>query len=292
MQGLDLEKLSQKDLDDIRLDLVKRYLPNGNRLRYAAINLFCREILKRKDLYLKIPRSEVKNKDVLTDEQVEKIISVAKTRGKEVYAVILTLYDCALRKTEICNLNVDDVSFDTSEILLRNTKTGDKIVAMTSRVSKAIADYLLYERKTRDKNEKALFLNRYGARIGEHFVRNHLKECAVLSGIKKRVYPQMIRASCITHLLNEGVNPLTVQIHARHTDFRTTMIYNRPTQQRMRQDIERVFVKKETLSDEDRQRAIFDRYLKGDISLKELMHILEVTRPKTFKGELELTGYA
>jgi len=87
-----------------------------------------------------------------------------------------------------------------------------------------------------------LFLNKYGSRIGEHFVRGHLKECAVEGGISRRVYPHLLRASCITHLLNKGVNPLTVQRHARHRDFRTTMIYNRPTMQQMKADIERVFV--------------------------------------------------
>ena len=93
-------------------------------------------------------------------------------------------------------------------------------------------------------------------------------------------------------LLNEGINPLTVQNHARHNDFRTTMAYNRPTQQRMKQDIERIFVRKDKLTDEDRERAIFDRYLKGDITVNELRYFLGVTRPKELKQVSELTGYS
>ena len=74
----------------------------------------------------------------------------------------------------------------------------------------------------------------------------------------------MLRASCITHLLNKGVNPLTVQQHARHKDFRTTMIYNRPTQQQMKAYIERVF------TSETRENI----------------------RPKELKPKIECIGYA
>jgi len=115
---------------------------------------------------------------------------------------------------------------------------------------------------------------------------------ALLKSIQRRAYPHMLRATCITHLLNEGINPLTVQNHARHNNFRTTMAYNRPTQQQMKQDIERIFVRKDHLTTEDRERAVFDRYLKGDITLNELRHFLGFTRPKELKRESELTGYS
>jgi|GEM_PF-2266948 len=101
----------------------------------------------------------------------------------------------------------------------------------------------------------------------------------------------MLRAACITHLLNQGINSLTVQQHARHTDFRTTMRYNRPTQQQMKADIERVFVRKTDLNDDDRANVIFDKYLKGKMTPTELRNYLEVIRPKILKRDLECTGY-
>ena len=242
-QNKKIETLSQQELDDIRFNLAENYQHNGNRMRFAAINLFCKEILKkdRKDLYLKIPRSRIKNKDVLTNDQVGKILTIAQTKQKVIYAVLLTLYQCGLRKMEACNLNLKDVNFDTMEILLRNTKTGDGVVSLTSSLAGLLREYIDVERKPAQPDEQALFLNKSGKRIGEHFVRNHLKKCAKEAGINTRVYPHVLRASCITHLLNQGVNPFTVQRHARHKDFRTTMIYNRPTQQQMKADIERVF---------------------------------------------------
>ena len=287
-----LETLTQKDIDDIAIHLRNKYKLGGNRTRHAAINLFCKVMLKRKDLHLKIPKSRDKNKDVLTNEQVEKILHTAKAKGRTEYAVLQTLYDCALRRSEICQLNLKDVNFEMLEISLRNTKTGDAIVTMTSRVEGAIKDYILYGRKPSAQGEKALFLNTYGKRIGEHYIRNHLKGCAVEAGIKKRVYPHMLRASCITHLLNKGINPLTVMRHARHRDFRTTMVYNRPTQQQMKADIERIFVVKRGITDEDRAKALIDKYLHGGLSIDEISKLLAVMQPKQLKPKTEFTGYA
>jgi len=128
--------------------------------------------------------------------------------------------------------------------------------------------------------------------FGEHFVRGHLKECAVEGGISRRVYPHLLRASCITHLLNERVNPYTVQVHARHRDFKTTMIYNRPTQQQMKADIERILVKKPIITGEDRQKVVIDKYLWGDLTANQLTSVLESMEPKQLKPKIECIGYS
>lgn len=292
LKNTDLETITQRTLDDISIELRKRYQPNGNRIRHAAINLFCKVVLKRNDLHLKIPRSKARNRDVLTNKEMEKILGAASEESRAVFGVIQTIYDCALRVSEACNLNLEDIDFQSMEISLRDTKTGDNIVTMTSRVAEAINDYLVYERCPADKKEKALFISEHGLRIGEHFVRNHLKRCAVEAGIHKRVYPHMLRASCITHLFNEGINPNSIQRHARHRDFAQTMTYNRPTQQQMKADIERVFAKKPDLNDEDRMRVVVDKYVHGEITNTELQALLEMIRPKQLKHRGEFSGYA
>lgn len=293
LKDKDLDNLNQRDLDDISIELKDKNLgPNTIRVRHAAINLFCKEILKREDLYLKIPRSKRTNKDVLTNEQTERILEIAKTKNKLIYAVLLILNDCALRKSEVCNLNLDDVRFEAMELYLRDTKTGNNIVTMNTRVADAIKIYILYERQPPDDNEQALFLSKRHKRIGEHFVRNHVKTCAAEAGINTRVYPQILRASCITHLFNEGINPQTIQQHARHANISETLKYNRPTQQQMKTDIERVFVKKKHLDNENRIRASVDKYHKGEITKTELLVLLDVLRPKQLKPEGEFRGYA
>ena len=101
----------------------------------------------------------------------------------------------------------------------------------------------------------------------------------------------MLRASSITHLLNKGINPLTVQQHARHKNFKTSMIYNTPTQQQMKHDIERAFVPKTDLNNKDKVKLIVDKYLSGELTTHEMNQLLEVIRPKELNHKSELTGY-
>ncbi|MCX6671305.1 MAG: tyrosine-type recombinase/integrase [Euryarchaeota archaeon] len=208
------------------------------------------------------------------------------------YAIHLILLDEALRRSEVCNLNLDDVKFATLELYLRDSKTGNDIVTMTTRVADAIKDYILYERKPADNNEKALFISKRGRRIGEHFVRGHVKALAVEAGITTRVHPHRFRTTSITFLFNNKVNPISIQKHARHADLRQTMEYDRPTQQDIKVDIEKVFVKKIFLDDEDRIKASVDKYFKGEITKDELQTLLDVVKPKQLKPRTEFTGYS
>jgi len=65
------------------------------------------------------------------------------------------------------------------------------------------------------------------------------------------------------------------------------MAYNRPIQQQMKTDIERVFARKNDLNDDDRAKVIFDKYLKGEMTPTELRNYLEVIRPKQLKPGTE-----
>ncbi len=80
--------------------------------------------------------------------------------------------------------------------------------------------------------------------------------------------------------------------HARHNSFNTTRIYNRPTQQQMKQDIERIFVVKKEITTEDREKAVTDKYLRGEITMDEMVRLLEVMRPKQLKPSSEFPGYS
>jgi hypothetical protein len=81
-------------------------------------------------------------------------------------------------------------------------------------------------------------------------------------------------------------------MHARHKDFQTTMKYNRPTQQQMREEIESCFVGKTELRNETRIKELMDKFFGREISGSELGRLLENDeRPKQSKPETELAGY-
>jgi integrase len=113
----------------------------------------------------------------------------------------------------------------------------------------------------------------------------------VKAGITTRTHPHRFRTTCITHLFNNKINPEIIRKHARHSKLRQTFEYDRPTQTDEADALERVFVKKEKLDDDDRIKVTIDNYIKGEITNIELQTILDVLRPKQLKSDGELRGY-
>ena len=60
----------------------------------------------------------------------------------------------------------------------------------------------------------------------------------------------------------------------------------------MKQDIERIFVVKNDVTNENREKAVTDKYLRGEITIDEMVRLLEVMRPKQLKPRTEFTGYS
>lgn len=60
----------------------------------------------------------------------------------------------------------------------------------------------------------------------------------------------------------------------------------------MKNDLERIFVKKDQLNNDDRAKVVFDKYLRNEITINELRYFLEVNRPKQLNPKSEFTGYA
>ena len=70
----------------------------------------------------------------------------------------------------------------------------------------------------------------------------------------------------------------------------TIMVYNRPTKQQMKADIEKVLVAKQDLDNKDRVKAVVDKFFHGELTDNELTTLLRVIQPKELKQDGEFTG--
>ncbi|MCP4614300.1 MAG: tyrosine-type recombinase/integrase, partial [Planctomycetes bacterium] len=84
------------------------------------------------------------------------------------------------------------------------------------------------------KKEKALFLNRYGQRIGERRIQHLIKKYAQQAGISGRVFPHMLRHTFATHMLNGGADLRVVQELLGHANLASTQVYTHVTRSQMR----------------------------------------------------------
>lgn len=223
------EKITQLDLDKFDLSSVKNYQPNTLTPKYSAVNQYMEFINKRdkygKFLKLKRPKQVRKNKIPFTQEEIQQLFEVSKNNLRD-NALIKVFYYGLLRKSEVINLNIEDIDFERQKVIV-NAGKGNKhsTINLHPDALSSIQEYLKIRRKPTKGNETALFLNSWGWRIGTKDINYTIKKYASILGLKKRVYPHLFRISGITHMYLNDVGLEDIRKQSRHCDYSVIMGY-------------------------------------------------------------------
>ena len=141
-------------------------------------------------------------------------------RDHAALAVLLGLN--ALRVSEACATNAEDLGFDRGHRTLRIIGKGNKpaVIPLVPRVARTI-DLVLGERC-----EGPILHRRDGERLDRRTAHRWVRSIGRRAGLGL-VHPHMLRAAFIMAALDAGVPLRDVQLAARHADPRTTTIYDR-----------------------------------------------------------------
>ncbi|KAB8317127.1 tyrosine-type recombinase/integrase [Tolypothrix campylonemoides VB511288] len=151
--------------------------------------------------------------------------------GKRNYAIFLVLWGLALRRNEVCQLNVSDFDFYGRKlrILGKGQGTNEEYIDMSKDVANAIAIWLMARG---DYNPDlpiftALDFYNSGHRLSGDAIHKIVARAFKAAGVKKPMSPHRVRHSAITAALDatDG-NIRKVQKLSRHADPRTLMIYD------------------------------------------------------------------
>lgn len=129
-----------------------------------------------------------------------------------------------LRVFEATGISLNDLGEEHGHRVVRVRGKGGKVVLvpLPPAVSRAV------DRAGGDREAGPLLLNRRGARMDRHAATRRLRRLASAAGVRlPRMHPHMLRHTCVTTMLDAGVDLRDVQIAARHADPRTTMRYDR-----------------------------------------------------------------
>ena len=157
---------------------------------------------------------------VLSRNEVDRLIQCTSNLKHRTF--LMTLYSGGLRFSEAANLRIADI--DSDRMMLRvacGKGKKERLVPLSPRLLKELRVYwkqykptdLLFPGKTPDKT------------YADTSIQKAMKVSAVKAGIKKRVYPHVLRHSYATGLLEAGVDLLTISKLLGHASFVTTMIY-------------------------------------------------------------------
>ena len=141
------------------------------------------------------------------------------------HAILETLYSTGLRLAELVALDAGDVRGDTQELLIRGKGGHERLVYFGSAARRAIARWLVVRGQLAKAQEKALFVNHSGTRLGVRGVQQRLCHYAQSRLPGRRITPHMLRHSFASHLLQSSGDIRAVQELLGHRQLGTTQIY-------------------------------------------------------------------
>ncbi len=184
---------------------------------------------------LSSPKQEKPLPLFLTEEEVTKLIEAVKLNNERDFrdrAIIETFYSTGIRVSELVGLNIEDVDFIGGVVKVLGKGKKERIAPIGEIALSAIRAYL--ERRKKQQEAEALFLNKSGKRITDRGVRNIIDKYIRIASIKQGVSPHTLRHSFATHLLNRGADLRSVQELLGHVNLSTTQIYTHLTTEKLK----------------------------------------------------------
>lgn len=205
---------------------IKEYLsaiPNNasHRAALCAIKFFYIEVghQPRKLDRVDYPRKHTKIPIVYSVEEIQALFKACENLKHKV--VLILLYSTGLRISELLNLKWENFDRSRGVINILNAKGNkDRQVMLSPDIIPTIEKYAL------EYKPKVYVLNgQFEDQYSETSVSCVLKQLAKKAGIKKRIYPHLIRHTAFTHMIEAGIDIYNVQKLAGHGSPKTTQIY-------------------------------------------------------------------
>ena len=155
-------------------------------------------------------------------EQLVHATTAPGTTARRDRLMILLLYGCGLRTSELCALNVSDINRERHELVVQKGK-GDKprSIPIPEALFTELLAYLL-ERGKRGALFRTHFLER---RITDKDVCAVVTEVATRAGLRAGVTARTLRHSFATHLMDRGVDLAIIASLMGHRSPQETGVY-------------------------------------------------------------------
>ncbi|MFD1715891.1 tyrosine recombinase XerC [Amnibacterium flavum] len=150
-------------------------------------------------------------------------------------AIAELLYASALRVSELCGLDIDDVDLERHVVTVTGKGGKQRVVPFGLPAARAIDRYLTVARPALSAGAThALFLGARGARVGPRSVYRMVATLLEQIPGSGPAGPHTFRHTAATHLLDGGADLRAVQEMLGHSSLGTTQIYTHVTSERLR----------------------------------------------------------
>jgi len=209
----------------------------------VAIKVFFRFLKREKiistnpTVFLESPKMWQLIPEVLTIEEVGQFLEMPALEtaiGARDKAIFMVMYASGLRVSELCGLNLGDVSDD--QVRVRGKGNKERVIPIASAAVAAVDFYLT---QVRTEGDGPLFLSSRGKRMDRVAVWERVKFYGKKAGITKEISPHTLRHSFATHLLENGADLRVIQEMLGHSNIGTTDRYTHVSRKHLHEAFEK-----------------------------------------------------
>jgi integrase/recombinase XerD len=182
-----------------------------------------------------IPKIEKRLPTYLTQDEVSLLLSYSEKDRSDLGVrnsmMIYLLYSSGMRVSELVNIKISDIHFDTGFISIDGKGGKQRMIPLPQSMMSLLHQYLQARAGTAShslKNPLYLFPIVYGKKIkpiSRQSCWGILKKMCERAGIKRAISPHQLRHSFATHMLEKGVDLRSLQVLLGHEEIATVEVY-------------------------------------------------------------------
>lgn len=221
----------KKSLLDLDADEVNQFLYSIAKERKASSSYFKHTVYglrfffrlyNLEDRVLKLPSISHEHKlpTVFSREELKRLFTSPQRLKQRV--LLSFIYSAGLRVSEVCALKISDIDTDRMQIKVCQSKGNkDRYVILSEKILTGLRRYMLSS-----KPLVYLFNGRQkGTPLGHGAVQTSFRLALTKAGINKEASVHTLRHTYATHLLEDGVDIVTIKDLLGHATIETTMMY-------------------------------------------------------------------
>jgi len=250
LRWVDAQKVEFSNIDDktitkfLMLLSSKGLSPSGINSYIDALKAFFKMLMETGEIKrnpmekIERPRREERLPEVLTREEILRMLESAKKLGPREYAIMRFLYATGVRGQELCDLRWEDIDLKERIARIKKTKTGrGRIVIFDKETSEALSEWRKFADAIGKHTSKTSRI--FGFRSTQT-LRAIVKKIARNAGLDK-VLPHQIRHTTATHLLEAGADVRAIQELLGHKSLSTTERYMHITQNHLKRQYKKLW---------------------------------------------------
>lgn len=231
------ERVDHLALRAFLTDLLRRNRKSSVGRKLSATKGFFRYLLRR-NLITRDPTAGIatpkKEQQLPVHLTVDDMFRLLDTPPKDTpaglrdRATLEVMYSCGVRVSELVGLDWEDVDAKLELVRVRGKGGKERLVPIGQKALAALATYAKHIAELcpgRLRDERAVFLNRRGARLTTRSVARLVDQYVMTSGIATKASPHALRHSFATHLLSAGADLRAIQELLGHASLSTTQKY-------------------------------------------------------------------